>query len=303
VSGGPPPDASTRRQRLGAARPGNRSPLQFRTEFERAFAFFKGRQSLQAILARRLLMCGTPDDDELADHLIRERRRRTRMDGSTADSLVLTARATWEMMELGAPHDHAGVVRMTGYLLNRQDQPGRWSEDGAAGNGFFSPGSGDEPIAPLALPSGTTFHDDDDARFVASCLALRAVLRAGHERRAAVRAHIEGLLSIRTIDPHLMFVALGALGTAPPEFGPRVAPLMDAVAERQLEDGSWPGVTIFHAADLILAVPTAAAYAAVRRAAPFIAGMQTASGAFDASESESIALIALRALDASRTAY
>lgn len=275
--------------------------LQLREHFDRAAEFFCGRETLAGVLARQLLNCNVPDDPEVADHLIRLHRRKSRMDGSIGGSLILTARAAWEMMELGAPPDHAGVVRMSGYLLNQQDAPGRWSEDGRAGNGFFSPGPPTERIAPLVLPSGTVFVQEDDARFVASCLALRSVLRAGHDRRAPVRAHLDGLLTVRAIDPHLAFVAIGALGMASPPFLDRVASLVAEVADRQADDGSWPEVTVFHAVDMLMSVPTAPARAAVRRAAPLIAGLQGESGAFDDSENEDVALIAVRALHASRT--
>lgn len=280
----------------------NRSTLHFEEQLRRAADFFRGRNTLEGVVARRVLRVPSHEDEDLADHLIRERRRKSRMDGSLNGSLVLTARATWELLELGAPNDHAGVVRFTGYLLEQQDLPGRWSDDGQAGNGFFSPGPRSEPIAPLVLPSGTVFTEEDDARFVASCLALRAVLRAGHDRRAAVRAHLDGLLAIRAIDSHLAFVALGALGMAPPPFLDRIGPLVEEVGRRQADDGSWGDVTIFHAVDMLLSLPTAQARAVVRKAAPLIAALQTDSGAFDETESESIALIALRALDASRAA-
>ena len=278
-----------------------RSDLHFNAQSDRAAAFFRSRETLPGVLARRLLHSVAPDDDELADHLIRERRRRSRMDGSIGGSLTLTARAVWEMMDLGATADHAGVVRMTGYLLEQQDAPGRWSEDGQAGDGFFSPGDRAGVVAPLVLPSGTAFEEDQDARFVASCLALRVVLRAGHDRRAAVHSHLNGLLAIHAIDPHLTFVAVGALALAPPSFIDRIGPLIDDLTSRQADDGSWPGVTVFHAIDMLLGVPTVQARAMVRKAAPLIASGQTASGAFDETESEEIALIALRALDTART--
>lgn len=278
-----------------------RSPLYFKQQLDDAAAFFRNRRTLQGVLARRLLNAQAPEDAELADHLIRERRRQSGMDGSIGGSLVLTARAVWEMMDLGANPDDAGIVRLTGFLLTRQNQPGRWSDDGSAGDGFFSPGPRSRRIAPLLFPSGTVFDDEDDARFVASCLALRAVLRAGHEDRAPVRTHLERLLALKTVDPHLAFVVVGALGMGPPPYQERITHLMDATAAHQREDGTWPGVTVFHAVDLLLSVPSAAARALVRQAAPYIAGLQTPSGAFDPTESEAIALIALRALDTART--
>ena len=278
-----------------------RSSLQFRAQFERAGAFFRDRPTLEGVLARRLLSAPAPGDASLADHLARERRRKSRMDGSLGGSLVLTARALCDLLDLGAQVDDAGAVRMAGYLITRQNKPGRWSDDGSAGDGFFSPGPREERIAPLALPTGTTFPDEDDARFVASCLALRAVLRAGHENRPPVRTHLERVLAIRVPDPHLAFVVVGAVGMAPPEYHPRIAGLVTGIGGRQGEDGTWPEVTIFHAVDMLLSAPSPAVRALVRKASPHVAGLQRASGAFDDGEREELALIALRALDAART--
>jgi hypothetical protein len=266
-------------------------------QLERAAEFFRERDSYEGVLARRAFGEVTSYDRELADHLIRERRRRSRMDGSIAGSLVLTARALWEIMELGADAEHAGVVRLSGYLLSQQDLPGRWSDDGVAGDGFFAPAPRRQPIAPLVLRSGTVFENEPDARFVASCLALRGVLRAGHENRPAVRAHLEGLLRLKLNDPRLAFVVLGAIGHAPPLYLPRIGALLDDTARAQRADGTWPGVTVFHAVDLLMSVPNALARALVARAAPYIASLQTASGAFDPTDNQALALIAVRALE------
>jgi len=266
-----------------------------------AAAFFASRDTLNGVVARRLLGQPHPRDRELTDHLIRERRRRSRLDGSIGGSLVTTAGALWDLLELGATRDDAGVVRLAGFLLTQQDRPGRWSEDGIAGDGFFSPGPHSAPIAPLTLPSGTVFRHEDDARFVASCLTLRAVLRAGHENRAPVRAHLESLLRLRVLEPHLGFVVLAALGMAPPQYWTRIEPLVAEVARHQHEDGSWPGVTVFHAVELLFTVPTPAARELIARAAPCIARQQVGSGAFDETANEAIALTALRALITART--
>ena len=277
---------------LGAAP----APLVLEAALEAAGRFFAHRETLHGVVARRLLGTPAPRDTELADHLIRERRRRSRLDGSINGSLPLTAQALWELLELGADRDHAAVVRLAGYLLEQQDRPGRWSDDGAAGAGFFSPGPRTTPIAPLRLPSGTVFSGEDDARFVASCFALRAVLRAGHETRRHVVTHLESLLRLRVLEPHLGFVVLAALGMAPPVFWTRIEPLVAEVGRHQRDDGSWPDVTVFHAVDLLVTVPTRPARALVARAAAHIAAHQTPSGAFDSKETEAIALIGLRAL-------
>ena len=273
----------------------------FAAELGSAAAFFAVRETLHGVVARRILGQPAADDRDLADHLIRERRRRSRLDGSIGGSLVATAQALWELLELGAERSNAGVVRLAGFLLAQQDRPGRWSDDGIAGDGFFSPGPRTTTIAPLALPSGTVFTREDDARFVASCLTLRAVLRAGHENRAPVVTHLESLLRLRVLEPHLGFVVLAALGMAPPTYWTRIDALVAEAARHQRDDGSWPDVTAFHAVELLLTVPTRAARLLIARAAPFIASQQVASGAFDPSESEAIALTALRALITART--
>jgi hypothetical protein len=272
----------------------------FEAELARAAEFFAHRPTVAGVVARRVLGQPTPDDADLTDHLVRERRRRSRMDGSIGGSLLLTASALWDLLELGVERDHAGVVRLAGYLLMQQDRPGRWSEDGRAGNGFFSPGTRDQPVAPLQLPSGTVFEREDDARFVASCIALRAVLRAGHDDRRPVIAHLEGLLRLRVLEPHLGFVVIGALGAAPPQYRTRIDALVEEAGRHQRDDGSWPDVTVFHAVDLLMTVATPAARALVRKAAPYIAALQTASGAFDPDDSELVALIGLRALHHAR---
>jgi hypothetical protein len=276
------------------------APERIAAHLERAAEFFRSRDTLEGVLARRMLRTSTPKDADLADHLVRERRRRSRMDGSIGGSLVLTAQGLIDLLELGVERDHAVIVRFAGYLLMQQGRPGRWSDDGMAGDGFFSAGPPGAPVAPLVLPSGTTFRKEDEARFVASCLALRAVLRAGHEHRPPVVLHLERLLRLRVIEPQLSFVALGALGAAPPDYHARLAVLIEEAHRRQRPDGSWPDVTVFHAVDMLLGAPTQAARTLVRRAAPRIAAQQTDSGAFDATASEAIALIAVRALDAAR---
>ncbi|MDH4044880.1 MAG: hypothetical protein OEY20_02885 [Gemmatimonadota bacterium] len=265
--------------------------------------FFATRETLHGVVARRLLGRPSPQDRDLADHLIRERRRRTRLDGSIGGALVPTAQALWELLELGADREHAAVVRLAGFLTMQQDRPGRWSDDGAAGDGFFSPGPLTAPIAPLALPSGTVFTRDDDARFVASCLALRAVLRAGHEDRRPVAAHLESLLRLRVLEPHLGFVVLAALGMAPPKYWVRIDALVAEAARHQRADGSWPDVTVFHAVDLLLTVPTRAARVLVAKAAPCIAAQQLPTGAFDPRENEANTLTALRALLTAQTTH
>ena len=75
-------------------------------------AFVSGRRTRAAVVVRRLLGHPDPADAELSEHLIREIRRRTRIDGSMGGSLADTAWSAWELMELGCLTDCAGLVRM-----------------------------------------------------------------------------------------------------------------------------------------------------------------------------------------------
>ena len=58
---------------------------------DRAEAYFAGRDTRQGLVARRLLGTPRPDDQRLAEVLMRERRARPRGDGSVAGDLVATA--------------------------------------------------------------------------------------------------------------------------------------------------------------------------------------------------------------------
>lgn len=266
-------------------------------------------------MARRLIGHPAPDDDTLTDQLINERRRRTRMDGGIDGWVFATTISAWELLQLGCPHDHTGVARMVGYLLSRQDQPGRFGEGCSPGRhaighcqhylrGFFSPGSVDQPIAPLTFPSGITIDVEWDARFAASCFALRTAIQARQDGRAAVRHHIEGLLDLNDrwlqgeFDPPLAltFFTLNALAVAPIHYRERIHALMDHVTGLQKPDGSWPGVSLTQALETMLSIAVPASRAAIQRAAPLLIDMQQTDGSFDPTGNEHAALIALRSL-------
>lgn len=284
---------------------------------DRLAAFFEDRETHAGLLARRLLNRVKSGDAQLAEHLVRERRRRTRIDGSVDGSLVDTAWTAWELLDLGCPTDHAAVVRTIGYVLAQQDRPGHFaegcSEDRHERNlchhfmkGFFSPGGADRPLAPLSFPTGVTATSESAARFAASCAALRVVLRAGEERRASVRRHLDSVLSLaeRPDDleldggQDLTFFALGALALAPPAYREPLQRLTRHVADRQDRDGRWDGAHLFHALDMLSSAHTSAAREALEQAAPLLCSMQLANGALDADGREEPALVAVRVLTA-----
>ena len=280
-------------------------------------SFFADRQTRAGVVARQLLGIAHRDDHRLVEHLIRERRSKTRLDGSVDGSLRATAWSAWELLHLGCSKGHTGLDRMVGFLVSRQDQPGRFGEGcserrHAIANckhfmsGFFSPGSRDELIAPMVLPTRAVIVSEIAARFAVSCFALRSVLYAREERRDAVRRHIESLLTLserwcapeaespNTVD--VVFCALGALGLAPPEYTEGVNRLTVRIGEMQNAEGVWEDTSLFHALDCMLTLRSPAAREVIGRAMPRLLQMRRPSGAFDESEDEELALIALRTL-------
>jgi hypothetical protein len=276
--------------------------------------FFRDRESRCGVLARRILGLRRPADDDLRDHLVRERRRRTRMDGSVGGSLVDTAWLAWELLELGCPSDHAAVLRTLGFVASRQDAPGHFAEGCTERahearlcrhylGGFFSPGSRDVAVAPLSFPSGLVVAGEARARFAASCFALRSALRGGEERRTTVVRHVDALLTLDALwearteewPLDLALFGLGALAFAPLGTRSSVAPLIARVLDRQAADGSWPGTDPWHALDMLVAMPVERVRLGVQRAVGPILAAQDASGAFGGDHEERT-FIALRAL-------
>lgn len=271
---------------------------------DRLRVFFAERKTRPGVLARRLLGTSTRGDVSLADHLVRERRVATRMDGSINADLMRTAWAAWELMDLGHDAQSAGTVRLVGYLLA---QHGVGRGVGALGTGPAAPGFQTAPngqIAPLTFPNGWSIRAEAEARFAVGCLALRVVLRAGHEGRPVIRAHLEALrewealwgLTAGRQPQDLAAVALAALTLAPPELRDDIDRRVAVLAGRQAADGGWSDADLFNVLDALLAAGTPMAAAAINRAVPALIARQAPGGGFDAEGHEERALIALRAL-------
>jgi hypothetical protein len=292
-----------------------------REALERAATFFAERETRAGILGRRLTGHTRPDDKDLAEHLIRELRRRTRIDGSIGGSLVDTAWAAWELMDLGCAEDCAGLVRVLGYLLAQQDKPGHFAEGCSperhaarrchhAMQGFFSPGGRDESLAPVTLPTGATFADEEEARLAASCLALRSVLRAGEDRREAVRRHIASLLDSDLVagawsagNPDLPFLVIGAAGHGPMKTRTRLGPLLDETLAHQGGDGTWPNAHTFHALAMLARLTDPRIGQVASTIAGHLCALQHPSGAFDPTGNEEWALVSTRTLTVAHTPY
>jgi hypothetical protein len=171
-------------------------------------------------------------------------------------------------------------------------------------SGFFSAGLRDEAVAPLQFPCGLTIHDEEQARFAASCFALRVVLRAGEDRRDAVRQHVRCLIDLSVLwqddDPRwpldLACLALGAITLGPYDLREQVEACIGDVVARQAPDGSWPGAELFNVLDVLAATPSLRARAAVDRTVPHLLRGQLSDGSWEGGVKEERTLIGLRAL-------
>ncbi|MEE8135380.1 MAG: hypothetical protein V3T56_09995 [Gemmatimonadales bacterium] len=309
-----PPRAPSLTSRRMAPATGQASP-EIVAALERARAFFADRSTRPAVLARGMMAKPLSGDVVLCEHLIRERRRKTRMDGSIHGSLIETTRTLAELLDLGCPHDHAAVVRTSGYVLARQNAPGHFGE-GCEPNrhkvgecrhalrGFFSPAPRDDEFEPSRFPTGVVVEHEDDARFAASCYALRVVLRMREDRRAAVREHIESLVGLESLwdmtgdrwDSNLRVFALAALGIAPHPHRAQTEPCAKAFIAMQADDGTWHATNHVHALDALLGFAMPEAIQAMRRAIPPLLARQQSDGSFSPDGDEEVTLIAMRVL-------
>jgi hypothetical protein len=282
---------------------------------ERAAAYFSTRETRQGVVARRLLQITRPEDERLVQALIRERRARVRGDGSISGDLIATAWFVWELMDLGLPHDAAVVAKAVGWLLSRQDKDGAFGLgctprrhelktcEHAIG-GFFAYRGASRTIRRATLPAGAGITSDMGARFLASCFALRTVLRAGQETRTLVRRHCGSLLALPRMwdtwggmwQPTMTVAALAAIAWSPEPFRNQLPILSEHLAVNQKPDGAWRSLDIVHAVDALVAVPLPQAREAVALAAPKLAKMQTLKGTVSpGAYTEERTLVALRA--------
>jgi hypothetical protein len=285
------------------------------TAIERLAAFFAGERTRQGILARRLLGQSSADDSALENRVVREMRGETRIDGSRGGAFLPTVWLAHELMDLGHRGDEAGTVRVIGWILNQQEKPGAYG-DGCSDDrhqnkacshylgGFFAPGPPTERVAPITLPNGKVFRAEGAARFALSCLALRAVLRAGAEARPAVERHVRSLVLLNDVwtdwdgyfAPDMVISALHALALASPPYREAIPRATLHVVRHQAEDGTWPNADFFHVIEALIAAGTTESRHAVLRAVPALIGMQRDDGTFGCIAQQERALIGLKAL-------
>jgi hypothetical protein len=171
---------------------------------DRAVVYFDGRETRAGLVARRLLGRVRPEDARLDAALVRDRRKKISSDGSVGGDLVATAWLAWELMDLGLHVGDEPVRRTVKWLLGRQDRVGAElclpRRHACVVNehrigGFFSYRAPGRAIRRLVLPDGGTAVSDQGSRFLASCFALRTVLRAG-QLEAEALAHAQAAGSV-----------------------------------------------------------------------------------------------------------
>jgi hypothetical protein len=295
--------------------PGQMDSKSIREAIERLRLFFGAGATRQAVLARQALEQAAPDDEKLAARLLDDMRAGSRMDGSIGGEVVATIWRAHEMLDLGAPADHAGTARVLGWVLELQSKPGAFSAGCSAPRhahracehfiaGFFSPAPSEQRFAPVMFPNGKLFRADPAARFAVSCLALRAALRAGLEYRPQVRQHMISLVQLQEqwlgdngyFAPDAVVAGIHALAFAPSEHRDLLPRLSSYLASQQEEDGSWSQADLFHTLEALHALHTPEAHVAVRRAVPVLLSRQRIDGSFGSTAQQERALIALRSL-------
>jgi len=282
---------------------------------ERASLYFAERPTRTGLVARRLLQVPREGDEALSQALVKEHRQKARGDGSTAGDLVQTAWAVWELLDLGLAPDHPAVHKPIKWLLSRQDKEGAFGlgcspkrhEMRACEHfigGFFAYRTSGRTIRRLTLPTGASVTSDMGARFLASCFALRTVLRAGRDGETLVRRHAGSLLALPHLwdtwggawSPTLMAGALAAIAYAPEPFRNQLPILAEHLALNQRPDGTWRNLDVVHAVDALAAVPLPQAREAVALAAPKLAKLQTLRGTVGSGQyADERTLVAVRA--------
>jgi hypothetical protein len=253
--------------------------------FEKVEGFLAPRDTRPGILARDLVGRPRPGDAKLADILVSERRARTRMDGSIDGSLVKTAWAAWEMLDLGTDPLHGGLDRLVAWTLGQVESTGPIPD-----------------AAPVTLPSGAVFPDAEAAALAARCLGLRVVLRARREARPGVAQLVDQIADgpqPPTLD--LSACVLGALALVPPPHRRHLDGLVARIGTAQGPDGTWPDADLFHMLEALVLAGVKPARAVASRAAPALAARVRDDGSVDERAPddpihEERALIALRAL-------
>jgi hypothetical protein len=247
--------------------------------------------------------------------LARELSTGLRPDGSVGGAAVPTIWRAHELMDVGCTIRDAALAAPLRWVLDRQDAPGAYGEGCDRTRhahricqhylrGFFAAAPASERLAPITLPNGKVFRAEPAARFAISCLALRAVLRAGLKDRTAVTRHLESLSLLAEgwmewtgfFTPDAIMAGLHALALGGAAYRPTVQRLVDAAVRYQRVDGQWENMDFFQVLEALMATGLPTARTAVRRALSVLEERQRADGSFGGTARQERALIGLRAL-------
>jgi hypothetical protein len=282
---------------------------------DRLACYFDAEETRQGILARAEFGRPQPGDPELACRLVGRFAAELRPDGSVGGAPVTTIWRAHELLDLRSDPTAPPLGLVLRWMMALQEKPGGFGEGCDRERharrlcehfviGFFAPAPPEQRLAPVTLPNGKVYRAEAAARFALSCLALRAALRAGHRDRAGVRRHLASLACLGEhwtswtgyFAPDLIVAAVHALALAGEATSSVTGRLTALIAAHQAEDGTWPNADLFHLLEVLRAVGSPAALAAVRRAAPTLAARQRPDGTFGSTAQQERALIALRAL-------
>jgi len=281
---------------------------------ERLALYFGSERTRQGVLARAALGTMGDDDTGVTATIGAALEADIRPDGSVGGMALPTVWRVHELCDLGR-RDSEAAARLLRWVLALQGRPGAFGEGCDRERhvqracehyiqGFFSPAPSHVRLAPMTLPNGKAFRSEPGARFVLSCLALRAALRAGAGGRDAINRHIRSLATLATgwtswngyFSPDAIVAGMHALALAGPAYQPTVASLVGLVGANQEPSGSWPNADLFHTLQALLATGLPEAAETVRRATPALVERQRADGTFGATAQQERALIGLQAL-------
>lgn len=279
---------------------------------ERLTHYFAPQLTRQGWLARGLLGMRNTHDQELRDVLVQTWSR----EGTLRGGLLAVSWRVHEFLDLEEPSDSPVPGGLLVWILAQQDKPGAFGEELAGDalarrfpgrlGGFFSPGPPPPKsrVTPLTLPSGKVFRAEAAARFAVSCVALRAVLRAGLGARADIRAHLQSLTTVLRyvtwepgyLPPDAVLVALYALASAGPGQRENLVNCVSWVVSHQDKDGTWPHADLFIVLETLVAARTREGSKALGRAIKPLLVRQRPDGTFGPTARDERALIGLRAL-------
>ncbi|MGH7535186.1 MAG: hypothetical protein ACREMG_06335, partial [Gemmatimonadales bacterium] len=232
---------------------------------DRLALFFGSEQTRQGVLARAALGKPGAQDARLVRSLVSTLGAEDRGDGSIGGAAVPTIWRAHELIDLGERPDGGVTARILGWVVGTQGRPGAFGEGCDRERhaqrvcehylgGFFAPAPPEQRLAPITMPNGKVFRAEPAARFAISCLALRAVLRAGLGAQPLVRRHVNGLAGLAELwtgwtgyyAPDLIVAGLHALAVAGPAHREGVDRVVGVVAAHQAGDGTWPNADLFH---------------------------------------------------------